>query len=64
MNNELNCCEHKEKMEDNKEEPQIKTFYLGDEFHPVNSDDEVIEYIGERIRALENLENCKSLKVF
>ena len=36
--------------------------------HPIaatslHHEDEIIEYIGERIRALENLENCKKLKV-
>ena len=45
-----------------QEEPQIQTFQLGDKFHPVNPDDEEIQYIGERIRALENLENCTILK--
>jgi hypothetical protein len=64
MNNEEHCCGHEEKKENNCNENQsIKTFHLGDEYHPVNSDDEIIEFIGERIRALENLENCKVLKV-
>ena len=45
-----------------KEEPQIQTFQLGDERHPVDPDAEEIEYIGERIRAIENLEKCKKLK--
>ena len=44
------------------QEPQIQTFQLGDSTHPVNPDDEEIEYIGERIRALENLEKCTKLK--
>jgi hypothetical protein len=44
------------------EEPQIQTFQLGDATHPVNPDDEEIEYIGERIRAIENLEKCTKLK--
>ena len=44
------------------EEPEIKTYELGDEYHPVNPDDEVIEYIGERIRALDHLEKCTKLK--
>jgi hypothetical protein len=51
------------KTKTEKESPSIVTFRLGDENHPVNEDDEVIEYIGERIRALENLENCKNLTV-
>jgi Leucine-rich repeat (LRR) protein len=40
----------------------IEVFMLGDETHPISSDDEVIEYIGSRIRALENLENCTALR--
>ena len=51
-----------EQPQQKQEEPQIQTFELGDKFHPVNPDDEVIEYIGERIRALENLEKCTKLK--
>ncbi len=56
-------------MEENKEQNGhnsdsiITTFRLGDDTHPVNADDEVIEYIGARIRALENLESCCKLKV-
>ena len=45
-----------------KEEPAIQTFQLGDERHPVDPEAEEIEYIGERIRAIENLEKCKNLK--
>ena len=45
-----------------KEEPSIQTFQLGDERHPVDPEAEEIEYIGERIRAIENLEKCKNLK--
>ena len=45
-----------------QEPPQIQTYQLGDTTHPVNPDDEEIEYIGERIRALENLEKCTKLK--
>lgn len=45
-----------------QEEPSIQTFQLGDETHPVNPDDEEIQYIGERIRAIENLEKCTKLK--
>ena len=44
------------------QESPIQTFQLGDAHHPVNPDDEEIEYIGERIRALENLEKCTKLK--
>lgn len=50
------CGEHAPKQ-------NIVTFQLGGESHPVNEDDEIIEYIGERISALENLEKCKNLKV-
>ena len=59
---EENKIEEKNQNQPVKEEPQIQTFMLGDERHPVNPDDEEIEYIGERIRALENLEKCKNLK--
>ena len=62
-------CDHNDKNEDNG----IITFRLGDENHPFEEDDEVIyisfkstlkviEFIGERIRALENLEKCRNLK--
>ena len=58
--------EKKEKTEntqpEKKDEPQIQTFQLGDERHPVDPNAEEIEYIGERIRALENLEKCTKLK--
>ena len=53
--------EEKTQQENKTEDEPIKTFSLGDEFHPVNPDDEVIEYIGERIKALENLEKCTYL---
>lgn len=46
-----------------KEDEQITTFELGDDLHPVDEEAEVIEFIGERIRRLENLEKCKNLKV-
>jgi len=45
-----------------KEEPSIQTFQLGDERHPVDPEAEEIEYIGERIKALEHLEKCTKLK--
>lgn len=51
--------EEKEK----EEQESITMFRLNDEFHKFNNDDEVIEFIGERIRALENLGQCTKLKV-
>ncbi len=45
------------------EDYNITTFRLGEEKFPVDNEAEVIEYINARIRALENLENCKNLKV-
>jgi Leucine-rich repeat (LRR) protein len=45
-----------------KEEPSIQTFELGDERHPVDPEAEEIEYIGERIKALDHLEKCTKLK--
>jgi hypothetical protein len=56
--------ESEEKVKDqNTQEENIITFSIGDERHPIHEDDEEISFIGERIRALENLENCKNLKV-
>ena len=49
-------------QQQNPQEPAIQTYQLGDETHPVNPDDEEIQYIGERIRAIENLEKCTKLK--
>lgn len=46
-----------------QEEEKITIYRLGDEKHQFNPDDEEIEFIGERICALENLEKCKNLKV-
>jgi len=43
-------------------ENNITKFILGGDKHPVNDDDEVIEYIGERIRAIENISGCTKLK--
>ena len=54
--------EQENKQEQSSQPEQITTFRLGDETHPVNNDDQIIEYIGERIRALENLEGCTKLK--
>ena len=55
-----------EKNENNQnektEEPHIQTFELGDERHPVDPEAEEIEYIGERIKALDHLEKCTKLK--
>jgi len=59
----LNTQEIEEYNNTQNKEESITKFALGDKFHPINSEDEIIEYIGERIRALENLENCKKLKV-
>jgi hypothetical protein len=61
MKDEIKILEEEKKELNNN--PPIKTFSLGDEFHPILPNDEIIEFIGERIRALENLENCFCLKV-
>ena len=53
----------KEQEEKQKINENIVTFSIGDEKHPISEDDEEIFFIGERIRALENLEICKNLKV-
>ena len=66
---ESNNPEKKEEKTENnqmekkeEQQPQIQTFELGDERHPVDPDAEEIEYIGERIKALEHLEKCTKLK--
>src|SRR4051794_3800317 len=61
MDSNNNHVHSHECKEEHKESP-IEVFRLGDDGHPVNPDDEVIEYIGARICALEGLENCKNLK--
>ena len=53
--------EDQKKLEE-EQQPQIQTFELGDERHPVDPEAEEIEYIGERIKALEHLEKCTKLK--
>ena len=66
---ESNNPEKKEEKTENnqiekkeEQQPQIQTFELGDERHPVDPEAEEIEYIGERIKALEHLEKCTKLK--
>ncbi len=48
---------------DSQENNGIVTFSLGDETHPINENDEIIEYIGERIKSLDGLQKCTNLKV-
>ena len=63
MKKEKKCnVEENEEMKNNN--APVKTFFLGDDFHCFEQNDEIIEFIGERIRALENLEKCLGLKVF